>query len=107
MDAHHDYRGKIASGVWQKLKKLQDLWGYRYPGQVLEHIIVEAHQRYMSPAAWESDQHRAVAVLGRLRPTMLLSPADIVEVRLSPTVAKIQVRLEADLFVVSRKEWDA
>lgn len=103
----HDYRGKIAIGVWDKLKALQNLWGYRYPGQALEHAIVEAHQRYLAPSAWESDNHRAVAVLGRLRPTMLLTPADILEVRLTSTTAKIQVRLEADLFVVSRKEWDA
>lgn len=103
----HDYRGKIAKGVWDKLKALQNLWGYRYPGQALEHAIVEAHQRYLSPSAWESDNHRALAVLRRMRPTMLLSPDDIIEVRVSATVAKIQVRLEPDLLVVSRKEWDA
>jgi hypothetical protein len=103
----HDFRGKFAKPVWEHLKELQNLWGYRYPGQTLEHLIVEAHQKYLAPSSWDSDVHRAVAVLRRLKPTMLLTPADIVEVRVSATAVKIQVRLEADLFVVSRKEWDA
>jgi hypothetical protein len=103
----HDFRGKFSRPIWKHLKELQALWGYRYPIQVLEHLIVEAHQRFLSPSHWDGDIHRAVAVLHRLRPNLLLTPADILEVRLSATTAKIQVKLEADLFVVSRKEWDA
>ena len=102
----HQYRGRTTKTIWGNLKALQELWGYRYVGQALEHVIVESHQRHLAPSSWEQDVNRAIAVLGRVKPSMLLTPADILEVSLSPTVAKVRVRLEADWLVVGRKEWD-
>ena len=107
MAEQHDYRGKFSRTIWNHLKELQNLWGYRYPTQAIEHLIVEAYQRHLAPSSWESDITRAVAVLARLRPTLILTPSDILEVRLSSTAAKIYVKLEPAPFVVSRDQWNA
>jgi hypothetical protein len=67
-------------------------------------MACEAHGRYLSPADFTPQVHRAVVVLKRCR-GMVIPPSEILEVAMNSRTVVITVRLEPDRITVSMAEW--
>jgi hypothetical protein len=44
--------------------------------------------------------------MGRVKPTLIIGPGEVLAVRKTPTKVDIWIRLEAEPFTVSKQEWD-
>ena len=92
--------------TWDKLHALKELFGHRWPVQTIEHLINQAHGHYLAPTGWSQDVSRAVKVLKRVKPTLLIVAEDVVRVSKEATKVEIWLTLDLEPYVVSKQEWD-
>jgi hypothetical protein len=101
-----ELRCKPNKSAWAKLHALRELWGYRWPVQAIEHLINEAHGRYLAPTSWSQDVNRAIKVLQRVKPTLLISAEDVIKVTKTTGSVEVWLRLDSAPFTVSKQEWE-
>jgi hypothetical protein len=101
-----ELRCKPSLPTWQTLQRLKELWGYRYPVQVVEHLANEAAARYLAPTSFQQDQAKAVKVLARVKPNWVVDRGDVVKVSKSFTNVEIFCKLESGPVVVKRELWE-
>lgn len=99
-------RCSVSQTAWGKLHALREYFGHRWSSQTFEQIVHEAHGYYLAPTDWNQDVNRAIKVMGRVKPTLIIGPGEVLAVRKTPTKVDIWVRLEAEPFTVSKQEWD-
>jgi hypothetical protein len=101
-----ELRCKPSLPAWQTLQRLKELWGYRYPVQVVEHLANEAAARYLAPTSFQQDQAKAVKVLARVKPNWIIYESEIVKVAKTSSKVEIFHRLETAPIVVNRELWE-
>lgn len=103
-----ELRCKIAPAVLAKLDELRDHLGYRARGDVLQHLIVDAHGKHLGRSGWGHLQSHAYRVLRRLKPEVLIGPDEIIDVAFKEQGERvlITVALNSAPYQVSRREWE-
>jgi len=99
-------RCSATTTTWAKLHQLKELFGHRTPAQTMEQIVHEAHGHYLAPTGWSQDVSRAIKVLGRVKPALLIVADDVVKVAKTATNVDIWIRFESAPVTVSKQEWD-
>jgi hypothetical protein len=91
-----------------KLSELQQHLGHQYRAALLEYLIVDAHQRLLGGTRWPQQKAQGLRVLRRLKPELLLSLDDVLAVDFKDDGERvlIHVRLNAQPYQVSKREWE-
>lgn len=104
-----ELRGQTTDQCYAHLKQLGELLGHRRPMETVEFLVSRAVAEYLAPTTWRQTQVRAISVLRRLRPTLLIDERDIIGVAYSNSgqAVLISVALEAQPYRVSKADWEA
>jgi hypothetical protein len=103
-----DFRGKLSKEAYNHLKQIQELLGHSRPITTVEHLINRAYPDYLAPTGWTQTQQKALQVLSRLKPGLLIEARDITGVSFTNNgqTIEISVVLESQPYKIPRREWE-